>query len=469
MSEPALLAIIRGGQTRYYIDDWSGLTLHRELIWGPEALEDWIVARDELQELEETYSSTVVVNFDRKQLTFRIDSETLEIPKVGALYNRLVAAAWPSYEIACVALDHELLEALGEETTPEWSANPDLARIEYRPDSVAAAVGDIEDDLDNFDDDFDEDFEEDPAFDADGDRRDRHSGSADGDDSTSADAEEDNDLDDDDEDEEDDDDLEFGETELRAWVTIIGSDGSIEHRQLSELPQELLQAKPSAVEELAELPACEVPAESVVREGMWVNSGSRTMSIWGGPSTQAALPVVESAWKGWTVQWAPRGYAQHCADTGPIGQVMTTEKALAKLLPLFMSTHRMSFGSLFSVIGGAVKKTAMKATGCLVFVVCLPIFIFGLVSGNWTAVAWTIGITVSLAVIAFKLVEWQVAKKFRQSIDAAEDEQNIQGSPTAGPLDKHQRRAALDALLATAGLPATSKIEPFVTNDDLTI
>lgn len=466
MSEPALLAIIRGGQTRYYIDDWSGYTLHRELIWGPEALEDWIVARDELEELEETCSSTVVANFDRKQLTFRIDSETLEIPKVGALYNRLVAAAWPGYEIACVALDHELLEALGEETAPDWSANPDYARIEYRPESVSSAVGNIDDDIDNFDDDFDEDFEEDPADDAEGDRRGRRNGSTQDEvESSSDDAEEDDGFDD----EDDDDDLEFGETELRAWVTIIGSDGSTEHRQLSELPQELLQAKPSAVEELAELPACEVPAEEVVREGMWVDSGSRKLSIWGGPSTQAALTVVESAWKGWTVQWAPRGYAQHCADTGPIGKVLTTEKALAKLLPLLLSTHRMSFGSMFSVIGGAVKKTAMKATGCLVFVVCLPIFIFGLVSGNWTAVAWTIGITVSLAVIAFKIVEWQVAKKFRQSIGAAEDEQNIQGSPTAGPLDKSQRRAALDALLATAGLPATSKIEPFVTEDDLTI
>ena len=466
MSEPALLAIIRGGQTRYYIDDWSGLTLHRELVWGPEAFEDWIVARAELEELEETYSSTVVVNFDRKQLTFRIDSDALEIPKVGALFNRLVAAAWPGYEIASVALDHELLEALGEQTTPEWSANPDYARIEYRPESVASAVGDIEDDIDNFDDDFDEDFEEDPADDTDGDRTDRHNGSTqDGEQSNSADAKEDDGFDD----EDDDDDLEFGETELRAWVTIISNDGSIEHRQLSELPQELLQANPSAIEELAELPGCDVPAEAVVREGMWVNSGSRTLSIWGGPSTQAALPVVESAWKGWTVQWAPRGYAQHCADTGPTGQVLSTEKALAKLLPMLMSTHRMSFGSLFSVIGGAVKKTAMKATGCLVVVVCLPIFIFGLVSGNWTAVAWTIGITVSLAVVAFKLVEWQVAKKFRQSIDAAEDEQNIHGSPTAGPLDKSQRRVALDALLATAGLPAISKIEPLVTKEDLAI
>ena len=465
MSEPALLAIIRGGHTRYYIDEWASLTLHRELVWGPAALEEWIVARDELNELEETYSSTVIVNFDRKQLTYRIDSESLEIPKIGALYSRLVAAAWPGFEITWVALDHELLEALGEETSAEWSADSDYARIEYRPENVASAIGDIEDQFDNFDDDFDEDFdedfEEDQAQDSDRNRKNRRNGSTHNEVDSSSD-------DDEDEDEEaEDDDLEFGETELRAWVTIIGSDGSIEHRQLSELPQELLQAKPSAIEELADLAGCEVPAEAVVREGMWVESSSRIVSIWGGPNTQAALPVIESAWRGWTVQWAPRGYVQQCAATGPSGKVLSTEEALARLVPTLLSTDRMHIKSVLSAIGGAVKKTAIRATGCLVSIVCLPILVFGLVSGNWRAVGWTIAITVVTVIIAFKVAEWYLKKRFNQTISEAEAENNMHGAPTAGPLNAHQRRAALEALLVSAGLPPLSKIAPHVTNDDL--
>lgn len=420
MSDQALYVIVRDGHIQYYLEDHARETHHRELVWGPEAFEDWVVKLPELSDIDDFPYPVVIVNFNSQLLSCRTDADALEIPKVAALYNRLLTTAWPGYEVAWITLDDEVLLALGRKQRLR-SPKTDFGRIEFRTETIADAAG-----LDDDDDDDEEYYEYDEDSQQDGD----------------------SDL----------DPTEFEATELRAWITIVGSDGSIEHRQLSELPMDLLQAKPDAVERLSDLPACEVPAEAVVREGMWIDVRQRTVSFWGGASAQTAMPFLEAVWKGWDVQWASRGYAQHCAATGPSGQPLSTEAALALLVPTLLSTSRPGFENAFAVMGNVVKRVAVKATGCLLVVICLPVLIFGAVSGSWKAVGITVGITVGLVALIFKLIEWKIRKSFSQSVLKSEIDGEMVNRSAAGPLDQAKRRAELDKLLAAAGLPPLSKI-----------
>ena len=64
-------------------------------------------------------------------------------------------------------------------------------------------------------------------------------------------------------------------------------------RQLLEISQDLLKCEPQALLSLKQLPPSEVPKEEVVREGMWIEEAERTIGIWGGRQTKAALPLIE--------------------------------------------------------------------------------------------------------------------------------------------------------------------------------
>lgn len=434
MSEPASFAIIRDGQKRYYGDRWASALLHRELVWGPEALETWILTLGELDEWHDDVDGSVVIDFDRRRLMFNVAWEMLSVPKVAAIYNQLLAKAWPKYEIVSAATRRELAEALDLPLHPHEDREQFL--LEYRAQSVRGAMGDDDRDDDDDDDDSEVDEEEDRVEQADG-----QAGSK----------------------------LlpyEFDEDELRAWITITDSEGSIRHRQLQEISQDLLKCESQALMDLKQLPPSEVPKEAVVREGMWIEEAERTIGIWGGPNTKATLPLVERSWKGWDVQWAQRGYSQHCAATGPSGQPLSTERALAKFVPTLLSTERFDMSTVIGAIGGSLKKTAMKATGCLLVVICSPLLIFGAVSGNWTAVLITIGIMVVLVAVVFKLIERKVSRSMKNTFSRGQSQPT--GPATAGPLDADARRQALDQLLAAAGFPSIKKLEPlFPPKDEL--
>ena len=445
MSGPAFFALIRDGQTQYYGDRWASIYLHRELVWGLEALLAWIANLEEVDELGDDFSEGVVIDVDHRKLSLFMDSTELAIPKAAALYNRLLTTAWPGYEIHWCYSSAELFPLLGM-YDPDAELDDERARLEDRVSDIRSAAGlDGEDDDEDEDEDADEDEDED-EHEIDEDRHANKTSS--GGSKSSTDAEPDF-----------EESYSFDDDELRAWVTITDSNGSIRHRELIELPHELLQCKPTALEELVALPSCEVPNEDVVKEGMWIDVNERTIGVWGGPLTEAALPVVESAWRGWDVQWAARGYVQHCAATGPSGTVLKPEQALARFIPTILSTERVSMDRVFSAIGTSLRRTAIKGTGCLLFVICLPVLIFGAVSGNWRAVLITVGITVALVVAVFMILDASVRKKFRNAIQR-DDDQLVGKAPAAGPLDKAQRREALDKLLSAAGLPSISKIEP---------
>ena len=425
MSEPAAFAIIRDGQKRFYGDRWVGALLHRDLVWGPEAFETWLLTLSELDEWYDDVDGGAVVDFDRRRLTWCTPGELLSVPKVAAVYGQLLAKAWPRFEIVAATSSYELTETLGLPVgSPE---DQEQYKLEDRSQSIRGAMGEDEDDLDN---DEDEDHRDDEDETADVDKEAQSEPLS----------------------------YEFDDDELRAWVTITDADGSIRHRQLLELSLDLLKGVPQALADLKQLPAGEIPKEEVVKEGMWIEEAERTIGLWGGAKTKAAFALVEKSWKDWDVQWAQRGYVQHCAATGPSGQPLSIEQALVKVVPMLLSTERFDMSTFFGAIGGSLKKTAMKATGCLLIVICSPLLIFGAISGNWTAVLITVAVVVVLVAVIFKVLERKVARSMKSSLSRGQAEPT--GPATAGPLDADARRQALDQLLAAAGFPPIKKLEP---------
>jgi hypothetical protein len=202
-----------------------------------------------------------------------------------------------------------------------------------------------------------------------------------------------------------------------------------------------------------------VPPEAVVAEGMWIDESKRTIDIWGDRALQqTGLPQIRENWQGWTVVWADGGYAEQCQACGLAGVPLSDAEALAKILPVILSTKRFDMSTVFGALGGGIKRTAVKATGCLLFVVCLPLVIFGLVSGNWKAVGISVGVTVAVVIAAFKYIEYRFKRSFRKKVS---DVGSIsEAPPAAGPLDESLRRQRLDGTLAQARLPRLSEVEP---------
>ena len=405
MSEPAIFGLIRDGETRYYADRWAVVFLHREIMYGPDDFEAWVTQLEELDEWEEECSGGAVVDYDNKRLIWCGETQSLQIPRVNAVYNRLLQAAWPGYEIASA---HEgmkdLAEAVGAEDGGEWYG-------EERPETVREAAR-----L------YDEDEPED------------------------------------DEEEADEEYQRFDDDDVRAWVTMVEADGAIRHRHLFQLSDDLLTSSNESLQALMDLPPDEVPPEGLVAEGMWIDQANKSIGIWGAHALQKRLPDIQSGWQGWSVQWAERGYEQQCEGAGPAGVPLTDVEALAKLLPSILTTKRFDMSTVLGALGGGLKKTAMKATGCLLIVICLPLVIFGLVSGNWTAVLISIAITCAVVITAFKVIEYKVRNSVMGKMPMTNERD--QAPPAAGPLDQSQRRQRIDQLLAATSLPTLAEVEP---------
>jgi hypothetical protein len=415
MSEPAEFAVIRDGRPRVYGDRWAAVFLFRELLWGPEELEQWVSQLEELDEWDGDCSGGAVLDFDRRRLVWSGDFEPLKVPPVYAAYERLLQTAWPQWEIVFAGDDlGPLSEAVGMEVDDDFEP--------HRPDTVLEAAG-IDDEDDEDEDDEDEDEEEY----------------------------------DEDEDEDEDEGLQFDEEDVRAWVTVIDADGAVRHRHLNQLPRNLLDGARDAVEQLASLPPAEVPPEAVVSEGMWIDVRRKTVGLWGSPAARAELPRVRNGWKGWTVEAPENGYAAQCAACNLTGVPMSEPEALAKVLPIILSTQRFDMQSVLGAMGASLKNTAIKATGCLLLVICLPLVVFGAVSGNWREVGIAIAVTSIVVIVLFKIIEFRVRRSFSRTLPPR---QELRGPPVAGPLDKAERRDRLDGLLASAGLPPLAKVEP---------
>lgn len=150
---------------------------------------------------------------------------------------------------------------------------------------------------------------------------------------------------------------------------------------------------------------------------------------------------------------------------------MSDAEALGAIVPTILSTKRFDIGNMFGAMGGQLKKTAIKATGCLLMVICAPVLLFGAISGNWQAALITVAVVAVCVVIVFKVIEFKVKKKFAMpELQRNGDEDGEERAPVAGPMDESQRKARLEQMLKSAGFPPISEIEPHFsaeTFDDL--
>lgn len=426
MSEPAGFALIQDGKTRYFVDRWASATLRREVIWGPGDFEAWVTQFEQLDEWPEDCCGGAVVDYDKKTLLWCGEGWNSQVPRVIDTYGILLATAWPGFTIrqATAGVD-ELYTRLGIEIEPdelddELDEDERQEREEERYGYRSTSLRDVRR-VETEDSDSDEDTTDEVL---------------------------DSDHDDD--------------SELRAWITIIESDGQTRQRQLDELPLNLLKAKPKTLAALDNLSPAEIPREAIVSEGLWLNSAEKTAGIWGSPELLATMTKLGKQWQGWDLKWKRNGYAKQCMQCKTQGVPMSDADALAQILPMILSTQQFNMGSVLGAIGdalgGGVKKIAIKATGCLAFVVCLPLMAFGFFSGNWTAALGSIAVALVVIVGAYLLV----ARRFKKAVSSKlpQDDSSEASTLVAGPQDEQPRRERIDQLLASAKLPQLEKIEP---------
>src|ERR1700752_402187 len=99
MSEPAIFCLIRDGHARYFGDRWAYVFLPREILFGPDDFESWVTQLEELDEWSDDCCGGAVADYDLKKLVWHGDVEALRIPRVAALYDRMLQAAWQGFEV----------------------------------------------------------------------------------------------------------------------------------------------------------------------------------------------------------------------------------------------------------------------------------------------------------------------------------------------------------------------------------
>lgn len=416
MSEPAAFALIRDGKTRYFADRWASALLRREVMWGPQDFAAWVEQFEELDEWALDCDGGAVVDYDNRLLLWEGAASEYRVPRVRRLYNRLLAAAWQEFKVELApAGSDRLAKHVGIIDEPRDHAD-----------------GELPDDEDEEDNDYEprpQTVEESRRYEPD----------------------------EDDGPDEDDDDV------PRAWVTIVDAEGSSRHRQLDELPLDLLQGEPGALESVAKLKPAQIPPEAVVSEGLFLNTKEHIAFLWGSPELRERMKELGRRWRGWTLRWSKQGYAQQCAASGVAGQPMTDADALARILPLVLSTEQFNLGTVIGAIGGGVQKFARKATGCLIVVLCLPLLLFGVFSGAWMSVLYAVVATVVVVSGLYMLIVRRVRRSFAQKMQPL---QGDGGAPTvvAGPQDEQERKVRIDRLLALAGLPPLAEVQPLFPN-----
>ena len=407
LSSITVFGVVRNGQTQFYASRYSSAVVQREIVFGPDDFLAWVEQLEPLEEWPDGCEDGAVVNFDRRVLAWRVEVNPLKPPRAFAAYERLLSVAWPGFELSfAYGGAADLARAAGIEAPESQHAS--------RPRAVREAGRVYEDEAMGDDDEIN------PA----------------------------------DEPREGD----FGPDEIRAWATIIEGDGAKRHRWLERLPVDLIDDVDDSLNALRDLPPGQVPPEKVVGEGAWFDERNRTISLWGKPDLASELPAFRKEWKGWSVAWVDDGYSRQCEAAGAAGTPLSDVQAVAAFLPGVLTTLQFEPSLILSAIGGSLKRTAIKATGCLLVVISLPLVIFGLVSGNWQAVLITIGILVALAVALFKWIEHRFKKKFAGVLPRSDGSGGKIAA--AGPATDSERRTRIDRLLQSAGLPTLAELEP---------
>ncbi len=162
-------------------------------------------------------------------------------------------------------------------------------------------------------------------------------------------------------------------------------------------------------------------------------------------------------WQGWKLTWLKRGYADQCAASGTMGMPMTHAEAVAKVVPLILSTQQFDANAMLGAIGGGLKGFANKAVGCLLIVLSLPLVIFALVSGNWQSALIAIAVTSLIVIGLYQFVIYRFKRAVRKGLSQVD--QQRPNALVAGPQDEEARRQRVDQLLKLAKLPRLAEVE----------
>lgn len=457
MSKPvAYSVVIRDGQKQHYEEVW--VNPYRELIWGPKAFVEWLEAGGETEDEPEELSGIAIVDFDSQTLQWG-QQEVESLPAVQLAQQKLLQQAWPGFEITYLS-DDQMYKVARSMVRPAGASSIRYDNDEDSDDHQVPgiAIAGLEDD--DFEDRSSRNDEDEEPDDDDGPMACRVPTVREAAEHYDDD-EDDSENDEDEDEEEDDDDDDFPS----AWVTIVDQHGKVRHRRIHQITKDLLTGVRTAVQDLAQLKAAEVPPEKSVTEGFWINIKDKQIGIWGGHATLACLDTVQKSWPKWNVIWAANGYRDQCTLSGVPGIPMTDTEVLVNFIPQVLSAKKMDFGEIFSAMGGGLKKTAMKATGCLVLVLSLPILIGGIFLGKPKEAGFailTLGVVVA---VIFKVIEFRIKSKFKnapfnQSLDIPSNR-----PPVAGPLDPQERQTELDRLLTRCGYPTVGDLQPHFPED----
>jgi len=414
MTDPCVFIIVRDGNKRIYADRWAGALMQREILWGPEALEEFAIQLSEADADELGHQERGVrVDYDAKQLMLSRDTGRIEIPATKLAFQRLLQTSWPGFEII---------------TCPQG--------VPVRPTEP-----ELNEDSSSLDDDDDDDAFYDRCATLTQATRAEEGNETDGE----------NDA--------------FEPDEVRAWMTLISKKQRVIQIHMDELPMALLQPTADLGNVISKLTHATTPPENVVTEGMVIDMPAKTVSIWGSEALQTRRDLIDAGWKNWNVQWID-GYRAHCAAANIDGKYMTDAEAIAPVIPLLLSTERFDASVLLSAMGGGLKKTAAKFAGCLYLVVCIPILIFAFFSGQWISALITMAVTLVIFFVIFKLIERKVKKKM-EPVAAMGNRGSSESAPaSAGPQDPAERKAKLDDLLQQSGFPSLETVMQHCDPDD---
>lgn len=441
MSQSALFVLVRGGDRRYYFDPLGFRYLYRDLVWGPEAFEDWAIEADEIDDWDENADGGVVIDFDARMLVWSGQRDAMTCPAVANVYQRLLDHAWPHFQVEYAARGMaDLAIAADLPDAEDYRFDPD-ARYESIADAIGLADEELDDEADEYDDDFDDEIESvgglvTPAGLI------RHSIDGrvfDGNESAHL----------------------FDDDASRAWVTLVDDRGDVYQIQLQQISTDLIQADVDLIQAIKRLPPSNVPKESQVTEGMWIDVRRQEVGVWGSPDFQLHFSTIQSRWQGWSVRTEDVGYMDQCRVGGETGTSLSDAEAIGMIAPMILSNKRVKFQDMLGEIGAGIKSAALRATGCLTLVLIVPVLLFALVSGDWRSAGITVAILIVAIGAVFKWIERKVLRRFNANFQrrAGEPKVGTTRPDAAGPIDPIQRRRMLDELLVDAGLPSLTKVE----------
>jgi hypothetical protein len=413
MIQPAMFALIRDGETTLFHDPCGSALFARNLVWGQSGLEQWLGPREPAERFDPESEAGAVIDFDANAILWFTGDDVIEHPRSSQMLDALIAAAWPGFEILYADGISDLKIAAGES-------------ISRHDDQALSIRVNDSDPLEKRSRTLEEEVEGQSEFDPD------------------------------------------DKDERYAWVTILDRNHTVHHRLIGEITLDLIRNEGDSLDRLKTLEPYDLPAEINVTEAVLFDEPSGVIRVWGGRDARAVATEMASHWAPWEVVLVESdGYDQQCHWSGPAGEPMSPMQALGSVLPVLLITKRIDPAMMLGEIGKSVKGCAAKVVAFLTVLFCFPFFVFALISGNWKTGGIAIGVVVGLVFIVFKWVE----AKWRRGFSAQMDQSNVVVElpadgmpPVAGPIDSKARRAELDNLLRSAGMPGIAEVEPYFTS-----